>query len=248
MKPTLFMTIGYPGSGKSYFSKNISKELGIVRLNSGISGHGIREFMYENKMEGWPENNSAVYGALRYAAYETLGAGHSVIFDASNSSTADRTKLHLLAQSQNANAVVVWLQTPIETSRSRAKLRDSDEKSKTVPESHFDKLVTRFERPRNDEKTIIIDGTIAFNEQLKSFKEQLKNRKKQERSIFTTIIATFIGAAVLFVSILILPLSTFGEGMTFAVGILIVILCAIVAIQGKKGTLREIVYSLSFWR
>lgn len=173
MKPTLFMTIGYPGAGKSYFSKKLSNELGLVRLNSGISGRGIREFMYKDKMEGWPENNSTVYGALRYAAYEVLGSGHSVIFDASNSSEKDREKLYDLATSRDARAIIIWIRTSIEIARSRANSRDSKEEKPTVPISHFDKLAERFEAPSKSARFITIDGTIPFEGQLLSFNEQL---------------------------------------------------------------------------
>lgn len=76
----------------------------------------------------------------------------------------------------------------------------------------------------------------------------IKSPAKPKRSIATTAIATLIGIVILFFSLLLLPISGFSELLTFGVGILLFILCAVVAIDGKKGTMGELIYSLVFWR
>lgn len=45
-----------------------------------------------------------------------------------------------------------------------------------------------------------------------------------------------------------LPINNVAEGITFGMGILLVILCVIFAIDGKSGTVKELIYSLTFWR
>lgn len=174
MKPTLFLLMGYPGSGKTYFSKHLSQTLHIPRLNSGISGQGIREFMYQDKLDGWPENNEQVYGALRYAANQILAVGHDVLFDASNSNVQDRGRLYDIASFNNARALIIWLDVPVETARRRAVSRDSAEETSKVPHTHFDKLVSRFQVPQDNEVYIKIDGTATFDIQLSSFKLQMQ--------------------------------------------------------------------------
>lgn len=69
-----------------------------------------------------------------------------------------------------------------------------------------------------------------------------------KRSMFTTIASAIIGLIILAVSILILPISNAGEAITFAVGILLVILCGVTAFQGKKGAVKDIIYTMGFWR
>jgi VIT1/CCC1 family predicted Fe2+/Mn2+ transporter len=73
------------------------------------------------------------------------------------------------------------------------------------------------------------------------------SKPKKDRSIATTIIASLIGAVILVLLLPLFPLSDVIEILFFSFGILIVVLCAIVAIGGKRGTIREIIYSLSFW-
>ena len=75
-----------------------------------------------------------------------------------------------------------------------------------------------------------------------------KNSKNKDRSLFTTIFATVMGLGILAICLLILPITTVDEGFVFGIGILLVILCAFVAVQGKKGTIAELIYSLSFWK
>lgn len=72
--------------------------------------------------------------------------------------------------------------------------------------------------------------------------------EKTPRSWSTSITAVIIGVVILGVSLLLLPISTIPGGLTFGTGILLVILCVLVALEGKKGTIKELIYSLTFWR
>lgn len=74
-----------------------------------------------------------------------------------------------------------------------------------------------------------------------------KNSKPQERSLPTTIVAAVIGLGILAVSLLMLPIDNLVEGLAFGIGVILVILSAIVAIQGKAGSIKELLFSLSFW-
>lgn len=69
-----------------------------------------------------------------------------------------------------------------------------------------------------------------------------------KRSMFTTIAAAIIGLAILAVSLLILPITNVAEGVTFGIGLLLVILCGITAYEGRKKTIREIIDSMLHWR
>lgn len=70
----------------------------------------------------------------------------------------------------------------------------------------------------------------------------------KKRDLFTTITAIIIGLAILAVSLLILPINNASEAITFVIGILLVILCGMTAYQGKRGTIRDIIDSLFYWR
>ena len=76
----------------------------------------------------------------------------------------------------------------------------------------------------------------------------MNKSEKPVRSWFTTITAAIIGVGTLGVSLFLLPISNISEGFTFGVGILLVIFCALVTFEVKKGTITELIYSLTFWR
>jgi predicted kinase len=79
----LFMLLGYPGSGKTYFSEQLAKDSGAIRLNADamrVATLGTiekaREFNDDTGLQ-----NSIVFGALDYAVLQILKSGNSVICD-----------------------------------------------------------------------------------------------------------------------------------------------------------------------
>lgn len=69
----------------------------------------------------------------------------------------------------------------------------------------------------------------------------------RKRSWATTIIAGVIGLIILILIFPLIPLDNWSEAAFFSVGLLLVVLCVVVAIDGKKGTIKDIIYSLGFW-
>jgi CHASE2 domain-containing sensor protein len=76
----------------------------------------------------------------------------------------------------------------------------------------------------------------------------MKKSNKNERSLFITITASAIGIVILGVSLLLLPINGFWEGVTFVSGLLLTFVFAVTAYEGKKGTLLDALMSFSFWR
>ena len=72
-------------------------------------------------------------------------------------------------------------------------------------------------------------------------------KSQTKRSWFTTITATVIGLVIVVLILPLIPLNDWTEIAFFGFGVLSIILCIVVAIGGKKGTIREIIYSLGFW-
>lgn len=68
-----------------------------------------------------------------------------------------------------------------------------------------------------------------------------------KRSWLTTVIAVITALVILILIFPSITLDNWNKITFFSIGMLLVILCVIVAIDGKKGTLRDIFYSLSFW-
>ena len=76
----------------------------------------------------------------------------------------------------------------------------------------------------------------------------MNKNKNSERSMFTTIVAIFVGVATLGISLLLLPINNFWEGVTFAGGLLLTLVCALTAYEGKRGAIAELIMSLMYWR
>lgn len=170
MKPTLFLLLGYPGSGKSTFGKQLSVARGIVRFSSD----DIRDYMYGHSAAAHnPKNNPAVFGTIDYMAVQLLVSGQSVLYDANNNRRRDRTRRQKLAAEHGARAVVLWVQTPLEVAKAREAERAGDPNHLPIPSERYDQLVSALQEPGPNEATIVVDGLAPFAEQLRSFDEQL---------------------------------------------------------------------------
>jgi predicted kinase len=170
MQQRLFIMLGYPGSGKSYFAKRLAPEIKAVRLN----GDSIRHNMFTDEKQRWyPRNNPLVFGALDYAAQEILKAGYSVIYDASHNRRVDRTKAAKLGEPFGVTPIIIWIQTTKETAKKRRETRDQALDQPDVPAKRFEELVANLAPPEPNEKCIVIDGLGSFQDQLDSFSKQL---------------------------------------------------------------------------
>jgi ribonuclease HI len=176
MKQTLFMMLGYPGSGKSHFAKRLAHQLGAVRINSDA----MRSSVFDEPSEHY---NAAgfriVFGALDYAAHEILSVGHTVIYDANCNRRSERAKNVAIANEHNADVYVIWVQTPPEEAAHRAANRELGADQVQITQARFNEIKEILEEPTDDEKVIKIDGTVSFEEQLKQFTNQFMAGIKQ---------------------------------------------------------------------
>ena len=164
--------LGYPGSGKSHFSKQLAKKIKAIRLNSDH----LRKHIFDKPAE---HHNAAdhpiVFGSLAYAAHEALSAGHSVVCDANYNFLKDRQKYAKIAQRLSANAITIWIKTPLETAIERGNSRELTNEQVRFNEDHIKRTASELEPPCSpDEKCIEIDGTLDFDHQFAEFKKKLR--------------------------------------------------------------------------
>jgi len=171
MVATLFTMLGLPGSGKSHFARQLAAEVQAVWLNND----GVRSSAFHDPIK--PENlhnYKVVYGAMDYATHQILASGHSVVYDANVNHLQERKKNAKIAHALDANAVTVWVKTPLAVAVERVQSREVTAEQFRLTEETIDKHIARFEEPTADEKCIIIDGTLPFDQQLLEFKSQLE--------------------------------------------------------------------------
>lgn len=106
----LVVFLGFPDSGKTYFAKQLAKKLNAVTLNTDalrLSMFGSLETIDKFRVNDKTRLYSDVFGAMDYAARQTLLAGHSVIYDAQQTKRKDRHGIEKIAHESGAVPILV---------------------------------------------------------------------------------------------------------------------------------------------
>lgn len=112
MKPTIYMTVGLPASGKSTWSKKFSGMTGFLCLSSDE----IRELWYTEEqinIEHDKIDHEKIFNHIYKKSKEALNNGNSVIIDATNIS--QKRRIHFNKEFKKYNKVAVYFNTPYET-------------------------------------------------------------------------------------------------------------------------------------
>lgn len=176
----MIVFLGYPGSGKTYFSKNLADKIGAVTLNSDALR--LSMFKSEENISAIRENQRSrlyddVFGAMDYVAKQILKSGYSVIYDAQQSKRENRKNIERLAKESGAVPILVWIKTSREVAIKRVQERDDDSDSLRYSAEKAAYLVDRFikaaDLPEMGENLIEINGEVDFLEQYKTFEKKV---------------------------------------------------------------------------
>lgn len=172
MKKTFLIgVIGYPGSGKTYFSERLSKEFGLFHLNSDQ----VRLNMFETPTYSL-EESVVLFRFMNFLTEKLLQSGCGVIFDANSTKKKHRRKFETMAEGVGAEYILVWIKTDVETAKNRLSRSPGEDEQlyRNVDESVFEEIKDGLENPDESESCIEIDGTASFEDQLQFFKHQVK--------------------------------------------------------------------------
>ena len=180
-RPFLISFLGFPGSGKTTFSRQLAEKIGAVTYNSDalrISMFGSQEAIEEIRQSQRSRLYDDVFGAMNYAAIQTIKSGYNVIYDAQMTKRRDRQRMEKLAQNSGGQFVLVWLQTSPEVAVLRGQEREARDDSHPYSMEKMKMLVERFARttdaPSADENVIEISGEVSFDQQFQQFSDGLK--------------------------------------------------------------------------
>ncbi len=162
-KVFLLVSVGAPGSGKSYFAERLCKEYSMAHLRSDE----IRSYIFPNPTYTATENGR-LFELIDFLVDKFIALGVSVFYDANFTKRAFREKLRRVAKKHKASYSVVWVKTPINLAIERAKKR----KFHPVGEAVVRGIHNEIELPKN-EPVISIDGTLPYNKQKLEFKKLL---------------------------------------------------------------------------
>ena len=181
-RPTLFLMLGSPGAGKSFFARQIADLLNIGH----ISGDRIRYELFENPRYDESENE-IVLRIMDYMTEVALNAGMSVIYDDIGiADYTERLKRRQMAEKSKIVPLTLWVQTDPATAFQRANTRDrrrSDEKySRSIDKETFDRLQSKLKQPQFRETFAVISGKFAFKTQAIAFIKKLNEFKMLEET------------------------------------------------------------------
>lgn len=164
-KPFLLMFYGYPGAGKTYFSRQLSEQIQAAHMQADrIRGELFDQPRYDK------QENEIVMQLMDYMTEEFLSAGLSVIYDVNAMRAGQRHALRELARKSHATPLVVWFQMDPETAYTRSKQRDrrraDDKYAAQWDRATFDNIVGHMQNPTNAEPYVVISGKHLFTMQL----------------------------------------------------------------------------------
>ncbi len=175
-KPLLVLLYGFPGSGKTFFARQICDQLVAVH----VQGDRMRSELFQTPNNN-KEENHVVSSLMNYMTGEFLNAGVSVVYDTNLMRTAQRRLLRNMAAKAGAETVTIWLQIDPESAFGRVAKRDrrkiDDKYAQPLDRSTFDKLSTGMQNPEPIERYIVASGKHVFSTQRSAFLRHLLDRK-----------------------------------------------------------------------
>jgi uncharacterized protein len=172
LPPTLLITCGTMGCGKSTLARQLAFELGLNTFNSdtvrkklaGLHPEtavkvSFREGLYSNEM------SQATYLQLERLADIELTSGHSVVIDAGFGTASDRAGFARLAASHGARFVILFVQCDPDEQERRLYQRSSGGGSVSDGRVELlDQQKNAFEPPDDGEGTVIPFSTSRASE------------------------------------------------------------------------------------
>jgi predicted kinase len=162
--PLLIITMGSPGSGKSYFARQFAEQHGITR----ISADRIRYELFEQPTFASAEE-TIIDRVLRYFLEEGMQGEQTIICDGYFLRQKERKELYAKAKQKGYRALTIWLQSDPATALRRATHRDRRETDSQysfsmLPET-FKSIADLLERPHESEEFLVVSGKHAFRSQ-----------------------------------------------------------------------------------
>lgn len=152
-KPHLIVTVGIPGSGKSFFAERFAETFGAP-------------YVCEEKIvELAPGGDIDAITLLQLD--ELLKTKQSIVFDGASNTRTERMALSKKAREAGYNILFIWVQTDQTAAKARALQPQKSDHTKAISSEEYDKLLKRFTPPNLGEKPLVISGKHTYASQAK---------------------------------------------------------------------------------
>lgn len=180
--PLLIITMGYPGSGKTFFARQFAEQYGLARVCEDV----IRYELFEKPL--YNSDESEIIGRIfRYMLSELLSTNQTVICDGLLLTKSERNEISKDAKSRGYRSLTVWLQTDIQTSAFRAARRDrrnpDDKYSANLDQQTFTRIKNTLDRPDEKEQSIVISGKHAYRSQSLSVLKKIAGMYAEQMNV-----------------------------------------------------------------
>lgn len=158
MLTTLYLMVGYPGSGKTTVARYISELTGAQHIWADYE----RQEMFGKQLQT-SQSSKLLYRSLNSRVAQLLTAGTSVIFDTNFRFKRDRDALRVIAAAAGAEVKIIWVNTNKETARLRATVRADNAPNRffgNISAADFERVTSHFQEPQLGEHPIILHGPI----------------------------------------------------------------------------------------
>jgi predicted kinase len=157
MKPkaTVYVLCGFIGAGKTTFAKKLAEQTGAVRITK--DEWLIQMVGNDPTIDGYADYDSRMCALSRDVAFQLAAKGIDVIIDEGVWEKELRGILRNRAEDVGAQAIVYFLDTPIETIRERVARRNmtATKDSFKISEELLDFYLQYWDPPSEDENYVL---------------------------------------------------------------------------------------------
>jgi predicted kinase len=122
VQPAFIVVSGLPGTGKSYFCRQLAERLPFLVLESDA----LRKSLFHSPSYSAVES-SRLFRTIHYLIEGLLRKGIPLILDATNLSERHRERLYNIAESLNAKLILVRVEAPPNLVQERLQARSEQE-------------------------------------------------------------------------------------------------------------------------
>jgi aminoglycoside phosphotransferase family enzyme/predicted kinase len=165
-RPSLIITCGLSGSGKTWLAQQLAPSLGAVHVRSDVERKrigGLKEQQQSNSALGQglysQATNAQVYQRLTTCAGAALEGGYTVIVDATFQRTAERAQIHAIAAARGVATYLVLCHAPTHILRERIATRAHEATDASEADAEvLERQIQRFETVSASEGLTLIDA------------------------------------------------------------------------------------------